>query len=177
MERNDIFPQTTNSIEVHPFSLSHSLVCSFPSSTRPDVNLAAVNFLLVFSWRVTRPEMISCILLFDARRDNCRYSTDMAINRQCHQVIIREIFACGIQNPRKFCMWNLESWALESEIQLKETGIPRTIGIQNPSSTVKDWNPVKNPESAAWIPRSKRPRLSWIPFHGATYILLPLPCL
>ena len=41
----------------------------------------------------------------------------------------------GIQNPRKFCLWNLKSWALESEVQLKESGIPLNIGIQNPSST------------------------------------------
>ena len=34
------------------------------------------------------------------------------------------------------------SWALESGIQFKESGIPLTIGIQNPSSTDKDWNPV-----------------------------------
>ena len=31
---------------------------------------------------------------------------------------------------------------LESEIQLKESGIPLTIEIQNPSSPDKDWNPV-----------------------------------
>lgn len=29
-----------------------------------------------------------------------------------------------------FFLWNLESWSLESEIQLKESGIPLTIGIQ-----------------------------------------------
>lgn len=114
--------------------------------------------LLVFNWRVTRLEMISSILLFDARRDNCRNSTDMAINRQYHQVIIREIFACGIQNPRKFCLWNLESRALESKIQLKESGIPLTIGIQNPRSTVKDWNLVpgiRNPRRGFQDPRDQ----------------------
>ena len=30
---------------------------------------------------------------------------------------------------------------VESGIQLKESGIPLKIGIQNPSSTDKDWNP------------------------------------
>ena len=39
-------------------------------------------------------------------------------------------------------LWNLEPWALESGIQLKESGIPLTIGIQNPSCTDKDRNPV-----------------------------------
>ena len=35
-------------------------------------------------------------------------------------------------------LWNLEPWALESGIQLKESGIPLTIRIQNPNSTDKD---------------------------------------
>ena len=42
----------------------------------------------------------------------------------------------------KNCLWNAESWALESGIQLKESGISLTIGIQDHSSTDKDWNPV-----------------------------------
>ena len=41
-----------------------------------------------------------------------------------------------LRNPGKF------GWALESEIQLKESGIPQTIGIENPSSPAKDRNPV-----------------------------------
>ena len=45
------------------------------------------------------------------------------------------ICACGIQSPGRLCLWNPESWALESEI-------PITIGIQNRSSTDEDWNPV-----------------------------------
>ena len=38
-------------------------------------------------------------------------------------------------NQGKFCLWNPGSRALESGIQLKEFGIPLTIGIKNPSST------------------------------------------
>ena len=34
----------------------------------------------------------------------------------------------GFRNPGKFCLWNLESWALDSGAQ----------GIRNPT---KDWNP------------------------------------
>ena len=45
---------------------------------------------------------------------------------------------CGIWNPRKFCFWNPESSVLESGIQIKESGIPITIGIQN--STVLQKN-------------------------------------
>ena len=43
---------------------------------------------------------------------------------------IREIFVCRIRNPRKFCLWNLESWVC---------GIPNTYqGIRNPTN---DFNP------------------------------------
>ena len=69
---------------------------------------------------------------------------------------MRENFVCGIRNP---VLWN-------PELQLKEFGIPVTIGIQNPSSTVKYWNPVpgiRNPRCGI-----QNLRLSWIPLHGAT---------
>ena len=61
---------------------------------------------------------------------------------------IGEIFAYGNRNPGKIGMWNLKSWALESWIQLKESGILLTIGIQNLSSTDKYWNQmsgIRNP--------------------------------
>ena len=50
----------------------------------------------------------------------------------------QEHFACDIQNP-----------GLESGIQLKESAIPLTIGIRNPSPTKKKsasntWNPEPN---------------------------------
>ena len=49
-----------------------------------------------------------------------------------------------------------ESWALESGLQLKESGIPLTIRIQNPSSTDKETeSSTWNPESKAWNPESK----------------------
>jgi len=48
-----------------------------------------------------------------------------------------------------FCLCNHEPGVLESGIQLKESRIPLTIGIQNPSSFDKD------PESTAWDPESK----------------------
>ena len=53
----------------------------------------------------------------------------------------------GHRNPWNSCLWNSESWALES----RNSGIPLTIGIQYPSSTDKDWNP----RSVAWNPGSK----------------------
>ena len=67
----------------------------------------------------------------------------------------------GFRNPRNFFFFYPESWAFESGIQLKESGIPLTIGIQNLSSTDKDWNPVpgiRNPHHGI-----QNPRLSWVP--------------
>ena len=58
-------------------------------------------------------------------------------------------------------------WNLESGIQLKESGIPSTIGIQNPSSIYKNWNPVpgiRNPQCGI-----QDPRLSWIPLHQGNF--------
>ena len=46
-------------------------------------------------------------------------------------------------------MQNPYSWILESGIQLKESIIALAIGIQNPSSSDKDWNP-----ESAWNPES-----------------------
>ena len=74
----------------------------------------------------------------------------------CLCVMSRNIES-GILNP--------ESWVLDSGIQLKDSRIPLTIGIQNPSSTDKYWNPVpgiRNPHR-----RIQNPRLSWISLHGA----------
>ena len=74
-----------------------------------------------------------------------------------------------IRKQGKFCWWNPESskfllskpesWALE----LKESGISLTIGIQNSSSTNREWNPVpeiRNPRRG-----TKTPRLFWLPLH------------
>ena len=41
----------------------------------------------------------------------------------------------GFRNSGNFGVWNPQSWVLESGIQLKESRIPLTIGIQNPGST------------------------------------------
>ena len=70
----------------------------------------------------------------------------------------RHVRVSGFQKTwdETFCVWNLESWAFESGIQLKESRIPLTIEIQNPSSTDKDWNPV---------PGIQNPKLSWISLH------------
>ena len=69
-----------------------------------------------------------------------------------------ESFVCGIRNTPNFCLWDPDSCALESPIQLKESGTPLTTGIQNSSSLTKNlesitWNPestLRNPESKTW---------------------------
>ena len=49
-----------------------------------------------------------------------------------HTVSLEEYFkTVGYQDSGtvEFCLWNLESWALECRIQLKKYGIPHTIGL------------------------------------------------
>ena len=68
----------------------------------------------------------------------------------------------GFRNPRNFCLWNTEfgkifpvewgildqePWALESGIQLKESGIKVSLK--------KTWSSTWNPESTAWNQESK----------------------
>ena len=57
-------------------------------------------------------------------------------------------------------MKNLESWVLESGIQLKESGNPSNDWNPESKFTDRDWNPVT---------RNLNPRLSWIPLHGAMW--------
>ena len=79
------------------------------------------------------------------------------------------MFACGIRKLGKFLLLeykkNLESWVLECGIQLKQSGIPLMIGIQNPSYTDKYRNPVpaiavKNLETLVCV--SSSPKLIWV---------------
>ena len=74
---------------------------------------------------------------------------------------------------RQFCLWNQESWVLESGIQHKKSGISLMIGIQNPSSTGKYWTPapgIRNLQHGI-----QNPRLSWIPLkkgrNDSSYIV------
>ena len=50
----------------------------------------------------------------------------------------QEVLKClvvRIRNPGNSGLWNTKSRALESEIQVKDNGIPLKIGIRNPRST------------------------------------------
>ena len=81
----------------------------------------------------------------------------------------------GLRTPGNFFLWNPEPWALESGIQLKESGILLKLGIQNPNFTDKDRNPVpgiRNPGRGIQNP--------WLSLHGVTTLPLarspaPLP--
>ena len=61
---------------------------------------------------------------------------------------------------REFYLGNLESWALESGIQLKESGILLMIGIRNPVPGI--WNVRR------WI---QILTLSWIPLRGVIQLV------
>ena len=65
----------------------------------------------------------------------------------------------GIQIPESgnFCLWNLESWVLESVIKLNKSGIPLMIdwnpksGIQIPLTEIRNpWRRIQNP-ILSWI--------------------------
>ena len=60
------------------------------------------------------------------------------------------------KSHENFCLWNPESWGLESGKHPKESGILLTTGIQHSSSTEKYGNPVpgiQNPQRGFQNPR------------------------
>ena len=67
---------------------------------------------------------------------------------------IRETFAWGIRNSGNVACGIQNPWLLESDVQFKESGIPLTIGIFNPSFTDKNpdnpWGEFQNP-GLSWI--------------------------
>ena len=61
-------------------------------------------------------------------------------------ILILTCLATCIPESGWFCLWNPESWALESRILLPESRIPLAIEIWNLSSTEKE-SGIRNPES------------------------------
>ena len=55
--------------------------------------------------------------------------------RKCLTFVIRQI--AEISEIRNFCLWNPQSWALQSGMQLKESGIPLTTRNPNASSNTE----------------------------------------
>ena len=66
-------------------------------------------------------------------------NTDSGIRQSQFPGFRNLLVESGIRNP--------ESWALESGIQRKESGIPLTIGIWNPTSTDKEYYGIHGVES------------------------------
>ena len=66
----------------------------------------------------------------------------------------------GFRNLGNVCLWDPESWALESGIQHKESGMPLKTAIRNPGSTGKEYG-IQYLESVIHGVESKI-----IPLHG-----------
>ena len=78
----------------------------------------------------------------------------------------------GFRNPGNFA-WNPKSWALESRIQFKESGMPPMMGIRNLSFNEKSqesW--TWNSESTAWNPESESVLILGFPYMGRIAQLL-----
>ena len=71
----------------------------------------------------------------------------------------------GFRSPGNLCRRNWESWALESGIQLKESGIRLTIGVQNQSHL------AKNSETTFWNPSRIQDCLGF-PYMGWSRVLV-----
>ena len=70
---------------------------------------------------------------------------------------IKEIFDCGIRDWGSFSSKNPETWALESGVQLKESGIPLMIGlsgIQVPRDKESSIQYLGTGIPIQWIPES-----------------------
>ena len=104
-------------------------------------------------------------LFWDNKTIQMEHTCNKIIMVPCKGIRIPEFGKCllGESGIWENIKNNQEFWVLESGIQLKKSGIPLMIGIQNPSYTDKDWNPVpgiRNP-----LPEIQNPRLSWISLH------------
>lgn len=84
---------------------------------------------------IGKDSQLSCC--YYRKRSKAGHYCDALLFAPCTGILLAESgivenSARGIRNPG----------LLEYTIPLKESGIPRTIGIQNPGSTNKDWHPV-----------------------------------
>ena len=111
---NDITTLLTN--QVQSLLIYNSLWCSVTV-----INSPFHNYTLSYSSTVDYDQHDSCIW---AKRLLTIYNKILT-KASAH---VRE---SGVWNPWNFCLWNLESWALECGIQLNESGILLRIGIQS----------------------------------------------
>ena len=69
-------------------------------------------------------------------------------------------------------LWSQKSWALEAGIQLKESGIPLTIGIWNPSSLTRIPSLIQYLKSRIHSVKSRIQDSLTLPFMGRKILLL-----
>ena len=108
----------------------------------------------------------------------CYHMGDVVFDWYTSAVLLRDhLRESGFQNPQSFRFWNLESWALESGIQLQECGILLTIGIRNRAKKKKklESSPFGNPESSTRNPGSTVSRIQGcLPFVRINRLGWPL---
>ena len=129
----------------------------------------------LFAWLINSnfPFLFLFLFFFAVLYDNkfairCIYSWFDQF-KICKMIGNRPVRVFGFRNPGNFCstckpecsqffLWNLEFWALEFELQLKESG--SFYGLE---SGIQVSRP-ENPESSIGNQNSRR---SWNPSHGA----------
>ena len=109
-----------------------------PPSYTPDLDWGIKGYMSFFFFCLTfwwiKKEILKVDISLPAWQDNVSISENSSF---------QHVAPCKVfRNQGKFWLWNLESWVMESGIQLKGCGFPLTIGIHNPSSNDKGWNPV-----------------------------------
>ena len=106
-----------------------------------------------------------------------RHDLGLSSNHQLHcqgnsDSGIRELFACGIRNSSKFCLCNPEYCALESGIQLKESGIPLTMESRIRVTLKKSG--IQYLESGIHGVESRIQDWLWLPYMGWINLVEPL---
>ena len=120
-------------IELSQFIQSH-----FHHLGRAFVIIRELSYLIRVNSRRYSTSKTACLLCF-SRMDFVRKGADTVptVMSFCQLTALSRPHLRDSGIRKIFCLRNSESWALESGIQLKESGIPLTIGIQNPNCTEK----------------------------------------
>ena len=122
---------------------------------------------------VTKVSTIYLVVIFRVKLTRLMHDMTKArvqtINLASKGIQIPESGTFRLWNPEsgKFCLCDPDSWALESGIQLKESGIPLTMESRI-QVTLKEWNPVPGIR----YPRRgiQNPGLTLIALHGTNQL-------
>ena len=85
--------------------------------------------------KVLANSVLGNVGLYSALQANKQTTRSHSMCRPIPGPYVRE---SGFQDPGNFLLWNLESWALESGIQLKKSGTPLTIAMWKGIFGVRD---------------------------------------